>query len=456
MQTFSSFPLHPKLLQALKDLGYQEPTAVQSLAIPILLGGKDVIAQSATGTGKTLAFALPLLHKIRADDKSIQALVLCPTRELCQQVVREIRKLARNFPGMAVVPLVGGQPMRDQIIPLEKGCHIAVGTPGRVLDHLRRKTLAVENIKYLVLDEADRMLDMGFQEEMEALLEQIPLSRQTVLFSATFPDSIEEISKRYQKNPQRIEVPNAEASPSKLKHLCLFMNEEEKLDKLLSCLRTLPAEQAVVFCHLKATVSELAEALQEEGVSAEGLQGDLEQHEREKVMAKFRNQSIRVLVATDVAARGIDVEDLPLVINFDMPKPDIYVHRVGRTARAGKEGNAVSFLAASDRRKAHEVEDMIGKPLEQLSLSSNSSVDLSAAMVTIAIDAGRKDKLRPGDILGALTGGEGGVPGNQIGKIEILDRIAYVAVKKNLAKKAFLHLQNGKIKGRKIRVALEN
>ncbi|RZA05466.1 MAG: ATP-dependent RNA helicase DbpA [Proteobacteria bacterium] len=458
--SFSSLGLNRELLQVVAELGYTHATPVQAASIPALLSGRDLVGQSKTGSGKTVAFTLPILQSLNLQTKKVQALILCPTRELCTQVTREIRKLGRRHAGLNVVTLVGGQPGKPQAMSLRQGPHIAVGTPGRVLDHLQRGALDLSSLAILVLDEADRMLDMGFQEEMEAILSEAPPARQTAFFSATFPESIEGMSAAYQKDPAHVKIAEDDSAKPAITERLYEVAEEDKLNALLGVLASSEAESAIVFCNLKATVADLADALAEAGVSAAGLHGDLVQEARDKVMAKFRNASLRVLVATDVAARGIDVAGLDLVVNFDFPKPDTYVHRIGRTGRAGKEGLAASFLLPSEKYKLKGLAEALGRELtpEPLPMAEGplevKAERAQAAMVTFYIGGGRKEKVRPGDILGALTGDAAGLAGTDVGKIEIHDHFAYVAVAAAVAPAALSRLRDGKIKGRKFRVEL--
>jgi ATP-independent RNA helicase DbpA len=455
---FSALALSPPLLQVLEELDFRTVTPIQAQSIPVLLQGKDLVGQAKTGSGKTAAFALPLLQRIQLQHRRLQALVLCPTRELCAQVAGELRRLGRRLPGLQVLVLAGGQPVRPQVNALEKGAHIAVGTPGRILDLLQREALDLRRLITVVLDEADRMLDMGFREDMERILGATPTTRQTVLFSATYPPDIEALSRSFQKEPTRVTVVETEAAPDiqQLRYPCA---PEEKTALLLRILRQYQPASAIVFCNLKATVVELTRALVDAGVSADGLQGDLEQTERDNVMAKFRNHSIRVLIATDVAGRGIDVEALDAVINYDLPsQPEPYVHRIGRTGRAGRRGLAISLVTPADERKVETIEHATKMPLEHASVDSLPPADapggasLGSAWETLLIFAGRKDKMRPGDILGALTGEAGGLSAAHVGKIEVHDRIAYVAVSKDLVRLALQRLRDGRIKGRKQRI----
>jgi ATP-independent RNA helicase DbpA len=456
--SFGSLGLSQALNQVVKELGFDKTTPIQAQSIPVLLKGKDLVGQSRTGSGKTAAFTLPILDKLDLRDRSIQAVVLCPTRELCTQVAREIRKLGRRHAGLQVLILSGGQPMYPQLTALEKGVHLVVGTPGRVLDHIRRRKLDLSRVTTLVLDEADRMLDMGFQEDMELILDGMPKARQTAFFSATFPESIEKMSRTYQREPVRITIDEPEQSQADIRQVYYEVEPEDKVKALLWQLEQNHAESAIVFCNLKATVIELAQALTEAGLSSAALHGDLEQAERDRVMAKFRNLSTRVLIATDVAARGIDIADLDVVCNFDLPKPDIYVHRIGRTGRAGKKGLAIAFVTSSQKSRIPLIEKFTGIKIQEKKLTSLAHLEDkkfdngSAKMDTLYISGGRKDKVRPGDILGALTGEAGGLKGADIGKIEIHDRFSYVAIPRQISEMVLQRLRNGKIKGRKFKI----
>jgi len=464
LASFSSLSISPSLVQVVEELGFQKMTPIQAQSIPLLLKGKDLIGQSKTGSGKTAAFTLPILENLKLDGRQLQALILCPTRELCAQVAREIRKLGRRHSGLQVLTLSGGQPLFTQLGALEKGIHIVVGTPGRVLDHLNRRTLDLRHISSLVLDEADRMLEMGFQEDMEKILKEVPKTRQTVLFSATFPPSIGAMSLAYQKNPVRVTIEDEAHLASPIRQIFYEANSEVKFNGLLWLLEQNKPESSIVFCNFKASVIELARSLSKVGISVGSLHGDLEQNERDRIMAKFRNRSIRVLVATDVAARGIDVENLDVVFNFELPsQPDIYVHRIGRTGRAGKKGLAISLLNAREKGRISSIEKYTGIKFEEKTLAKLENLDVNsfknkirqdAAMATLFISGGRKEKMRPGDILGALTGEAGSLQGADIGKIEIHDHFSYVAITKEISQDVLQKLRNGRIKGRKFRIEL--
>lgn len=460
--SFSALPLDPDLSSVLSELGFESLTPIQSQSLPLLLEGKDLIGQSKTGSGKTLAFSLPILQKVsaRLETRDVQALILCPTRELCTQVAREIRRVGRKLPGLQVLIVSGGTPARPQREALRKGVHIVVGTPGRVLDVLSHGDLWLGNLDTLVLDEADRMLDMGFEEEMSQILDAAPSTRQTVFFSATFPDSIGTMSRRYQKKPEHLKIETAESEKPNIRQLVVNSNDDQKLAQLMAVLQEFKPQSAIVFSNLKATVAELAERMKHQGVSSLALHGDLLQEERDQVMAMFRNGSVRVLSATDVAARGLDVSDLDLVINFDLPlHMDDYVHRIGRTGRAGKSGTAVSLATPRERLRLAEFEQESGGKVELLQVKTGDSLpylQLEAPMQTAYISGGRKDKVRPGDILGALTGETGRLNGSDIGKIEILDRCAYVGVKRGQASLEVQRMKSGKIKGRLFMIRLLN
>jgi ATP-independent RNA helicase DbpA len=444
-KTFSSFSLPTEVLQVLTELEIKIPTEVQEKAIPILLEGKDLLAQSKTGSGKTFAYLLPCFAKLRFDLPEAQVLVLCPTRELSTQVAKEAKKLGRKYPELSVANLVGGQPIGPQYDFLRKGSQIVVGTPGRVLDHIRKGSLNLDHLEVFILDEADRMLDMGFEEEMQEVFSEAPRC-QLALFSATFPDSLRGMLEHL-ADPVRVHV--ADVEKVDFLHEAMQVDNEEKLDALLAVLLSKAPEQAIVFCHQKETVNQVCDFLQSNGVDADFLHGDLEQQDRDQVMAKFRNFSIRVLVATDIASRGIDVAGLDLVVNYDFPKPDIYVHRAGRSGRAGRPGAAFSFFHKGEKYKLKEMEidfQMVEK------LPPAAIEELPAKMYTLGIFAGRKDKLRPGDLLGALTGEAGGLKASEVGKIEIMDRFSFVAIARDKAEHAYESLMNGKVKGKEIRL----
>ncbi len=435
---FSSLGLSQELLDVVRELGYETLTPIQARCIPALLEGKDVIAQSKTGSGKTAAFSIPILQKLRIPGRKLQALVLCPTRELCTQVAREIRKLGRRYPGLQVLILSGGQPVGPQLSALEKGVHLVVGTPGRVMDHVTRQTLDLSSLSTLVLDEADRMLEMGFQEEVEGILQAAPKKRQTAFFSATYPASIEDMSDAYQYQPINITVEDDGASVLAIEQVVYEVESNHKIAALITLLKKHQPESAMVFCNQKVTIADVVQAVRAAGMSVAALHGDLEQFERDQVMAKFRNRSVRILVASDVASRGIDVADLDMVFNFDLPiQPEIYVHRIGRTGRAGKKGLAITFAMPRQNAKVKEIEAFTKSDLRREDLPSVEAdvKHAPAAWVTLYIS-------------GALTGEAGGLKAENVGKIEIHDRYSYVALSADIAHIALERLRKGRIKNR--------
>ncbi len=458
---FSDLSLTPALLGVVAELGYTEPTAVQRASIPPLLAGRDLIARSKTGSGKTAAFGLPCLQRLDLADRRLQALILCPTRELSAQVARELRRLGRACAGLTVLELVGGQPARPQREALQKGAHVAVGTPGRVLDHLTRRALDPSAMRMLVLDEADRMLDMGFGAEVGKILEMLPNRRQTALFSATFPNAIEALAAAHLRDGVRISVDDSvQAAPEVEQHL-VVVDRGSKLHALVWILDQTACQSALVFCNMKASVLEVTQALVSGGIAADRFDGDLDQFQRDQVLARFRNQSVRVLVATDVAGRGIDVDGLDLVVNFELPsQPEIYVHRIGRTGRAGRAGLAFSLATDPRDPRVEAIERAVGGRLRPTAWQAGEvptqralfeRLAGAASMATILISGGRRDKVRPGDILGALTGESGGLAGSDVGKIEVHETLSYVAVTQKLRGLAVERLNVGRIKGKRFR-----
>ncbi|UQB41841.1 ATP-dependent RNA helicase DbpA [Thiomicrospira microaerophila] len=454
---FSTLDLHPDLLSNLESLGYHQQTEIQAQSLPAILAGRDVIAQGKTGSGKTAAFGLGLLQHIDPKNFQVQALVLCPTRELADQVAEEIRRLARRLPNIKVLTLCGGMHKGAQLSSLQQGAHIIVGTPGRIEEHLNQQTLKLDALKIRVLDEADRMLDMGFQPAIDAIMAYVPSPCLTLLFSATFPEGIEQISQRIMQNPLRIQVESQHDHTSIAQHFYQVDTPEQRLTALrLLLLKTRP-ESSVVFCNTKKDAQMVADTLQQFGFSVQALHGDLEQRERDQTLIQFANKSIAVLVATDVAARGLDIEALDAVINFHLAHdPEIHVHRIGRTGRAGSKGLAASLISDKESYKVAVLaeyldQEIIAEPLPDLTLLKQPP--LSAKMVTLQLDAGKKNKLRPGDIVGALTANQQ-LSAEQIGKIKISDIRAYVAVERSLAKIALNQLSNNKLKGKNVRARI--
>ena len=459
MTAFATLPLKPALLASLETLGYAAMTPVQAQSLPPMLEGRDVIAQARTGSGKTAAFGLALLQALQVETIRLQALVLCPTRELADQVSKAIRRLAANIPNVKLLTLCGGMPLGPQLASLAHDPHIVVGTPGRVQEHLKRGSLHGGGIKVLVLDEADRMLDMGFSEAIDDIVGRIAKHHQTLLFSATYAEEIRAVSGRVQRDPVEVtvETPHEETTIEQRFH---EVEPAQKLDALAQLLGkgTLSAEQAqhaLVFCNMRKDVDAVAQELDRRGFSALALHGDMEQRDRDEVLVQFANRSCCILVATDVAARGLDIAALPLVVSYDIAHdPDTHTHRVGRTGRAGEAGLAITLVTPRERPKAHNIEERLGHPLpwHPLRVSPPHGKQLNLApMKTLVVDAGRQDKLRPGDILGALTG-DAGLDAKDIGKIDVFATRAYVAISRALANKALERLRAGKIKGRNFRV----
>ncbi len=451
---FSSLPLTPGLLANIQSLDYQVMTPIQAQSLPAILKGRDLLAQAKTGSGKTAAFAIGILHKLEVKTYRTQALVLCPTRELADQVSKELRLLARAIPNTNILTLCGGKPMGPQLASLERNPHIVVGTPGRVLKHLGKGTLKPDALNMLVLDEADRMLDMGFHDDIMRIIEMTPRQRQTLLFSATYPDEIKEISHAIQIDPVDIRVESLHDN-KQIEQIFYEIQKGERTKTLVALLQHYRPESSVVFCNRKQQCQELAEELWQQGFHAQALHGDLEQRERDQVLVQFANKSSSVLIATDVAARGLDIKDLEAVINFELsPDPEIHIHRIGRTGRAGNAGLALSLFMASEAKKVTAIEDFQKSPVQMdktSSLKAREDFRLSPPMVTLCINGGRKNKVRAGDILGALTVNTN-LPGKQIGKIDISDYHAHVAVERPVAKQALKILAEGKIKGRRFRV----
>lgn len=429
-------------------------TAVQAQSLPAILIGRDLLAQAKTGSGKTAAFAIGLLNRLEVQNYRTQALVLCPTRELADQVSNEIRRLARAIPNTKILTLCGGKPMGPQLASLERRPHIVVGTPGRVLKHLDKNTLKLDRLKTLVLDEADRMLDMGFLEDILRIIDMSPRKRQTLLFSATFADEIKAISKTIQQDPVDIRVETLHDNKI-INQVFYGIQGDQRSKALVAVLQHYQPESSVVFCNRKQQCQELAAELIQSGFHALALHGDLEQFERDQVLVQFSNKSSSILIATDVAARGLDIKDLEAVINYELtPDPEIHIHRIGRTGRAGKEGLAISLFTASEQFRLKAIEDFQNSPvrIEQTSsLEARKNSKLCPPMVTLCISGGRKEKLRAGDILGALTANTD-LPGKKIGKINIFDKLAYVAVDQSIVRQALKILSEGKIKGRMFKV----
>ncbi|TMO08846.1 ATP-dependent RNA helicase DbpA [Pseudoalteromonas sp. S558] len=451
---FSSLALPAGLVDNLSTLGYAHMTPVQAQSLPPVLAGKDIIAQAKTGSGKTAAFSLGVLAKLNVKRFRIQSLVLCPTRELAEQVAVEMRKLARGIHNIKILTLCGGVSIGPQIGSLEHGAHIIVGTPGRVDDHIRKGTLRLDDVETLVLDEADQMLDMGFQDTLDAIIERIPQNRQTLLFSATFPRAIEAIAKRVLKNPEMVKVEEEQAKSTIKQYFYKMDNNKQRYPTLKLLLLKFTPQSCVVFCNTKVETQQVCDDLADEGFSAVALHGDLEQRDRERTLIHFSNKSASILVATDVAARGLDIDDMDMVINYHLAHDtQTHVHRVGRTGRAGKKGIACSIYGEAEAFKIAQIGEHYERDITPEQMPPFNLLDkppYRPEMVTLMIDSGKKQKVRAGDILGALTGKDG-VAGRQVGKINVLDNVAFVAVERNSSKPALRKLTEGNIKGRKIR-----
>ena len=452
---FDTLPLPPAVIANLKQLGYEQMTPIQAASLPLALAGKDLIAQAKTGSGKTAAFALPLLANLNPRRFAVQALVLCPTRELADQVTQELRRLARAEDNIKILTLCGGATMRPQIASLAHGAHIVVGTPGRILDHLGRETLVLDAINTLVLDEADRMLDMGFAEDIAAVVKLCPKQRQTLLFSATYPDGVMKMAAKFMREPQEVKLTERHAA-SKIRQRFYEVKEAERLNAVALLLNHYRPVSTLAFCNTKAQCRELVALLQAQGIIALELHGDLDQRDRDQVLVQFANRSCSVLVATDVAARGLDIADLEAVINVDItPDVELHTHRVGRTGRADEEGWAFSLASMDEMGRVGRIDEMQGSasvwhPVSELTAAANAE-PLHPPMVTLQILGGRKEKIRPGDVLGALTK-DLGYSAAQVGKINVNEFSTYVAVERGIAKEAMRGLNNGKVKGKSVKV----
>ena len=427
-------------------------TAIQAQSLPAVLEGKDVIAQGKTGSGKTVAFALGLLQRLNVQQFAVQSLVLCPTRELADQVAKEIRKLARNIHNIKVLTLCGGMPFGPQVGSLAHGAHIVVGTPGRISDHLRKGNLQLGKVHTLVLDEADRMLDMGFSETLDEIIAEIPAGRQTLLFSATYPAGIAKVASRVMRDPVMVKVDSRSDTPS-IEQRFYRVADTHRDQAVIQLLRDHRPGSAVVFCNTKRDTEALAEHLQQTGFSVAALHGDLEQRDRDRTLVMFSNKSLTVLVATDVAARGLDIDALDAVINYQPARDsEVHVHRIGRTGRAGNSGLAITLVGDKEEFRVTRIAQYAEQQYhcEPLPKASSDSSSYLPPMITLQIDGGKKQKVRPGDILGALTGADG-IAGADVGKIQIFDQSAFVAVKRKAADEALRKLSSGKLKGRSFR-----
>ena len=541
---FEELQLDDRIIRAITEMGFEEASPIQAQAIPVVLEGRDMIGQAQTGTGKTAAFGLPLLQKVDPKVKKLQAIVLLPTRELAIQVAEELRRFAKFMHGIKVLPVYGGQDIVRQIRALKDGTQIVVGTPGRVMDHMRRKTVKMDHVHTVVLDEADEMLNMGFLEDMETILSQLPEERQTLMFSATMPQAIADIAKKFQKDPVTVRVIKKELTVPKVTQYYYEVKPKNKVEVMCRLLDMYSPKLSIVFCNTKRQVDELVQALQGRGYFAEGLHGDLKQVQRDRVMNSFRNGRTEILVATDVAARGIDVDDVEAVFNYDIPQDDeYYVHRIGRTGRAGREGIAFNFVVGREvyklrdiqrycktkiipqaipsldditEIKAEKILDQAKEVLADMDLNRIShiiekklleedytSLELAAAllrmnmgeenediifdnrparslddldsrrdrgdrgngrgrknqddadMARLFINIGKEQKVKPGDILGAIAG-ESGISGRLVGSIDMYDKYTFVEVPQDCAEEVLECMKNARIKGKSIHMEPAN
>ena len=451
---FNTLNLPPAMLDNLQQLGYHSMTPIQAASLPITLAGHDLIAQAKTGSGKTAAFGLPLLTKLNPKHLGVQAMVLCPTRELADQVTQELRRLARYMPNIKILTLVGGSTMRPQRESLGFGAHIVVGTPGRIMDHIERGTLELNAINTLVLDEADRMLDMGFYDYIAFVAKRCPDRRQTLMFSATYPDGVTKLARQFMHQPQEVKLAERHDA-DKIRQRFYEVRHESRLPAVAALLKHYRPISTLAFCNTKQQCRDLLDVLRAQGIQALTLNGDMEQRERDQVLIQFANRSCSVLVATDVAARGLDIAQLEAVINVDVtPDPEVHIHRIGRTGRADEAGWALSLCSPSEMNRVSNIAKMMGSEPEWHEpgeLKNENNAPLVPPMVTLQILGGRKEKMRPGDVLGALTG-EAGFTREQVGKITVTDVSTYVAVTREIAREAVKRLAAGKVKGRVVKV----
>ncbi|PJD93219.1 MAG: ATP-dependent RNA helicase DbpA [Legionella sp.] len=450
--SFSTVTLQEKLLKNLSSLGYEHMTPIQAQSLPLMLNRHDVIAQAKTGSGKTAAFGLSLLNHLETETYKVQALILCPTRELAEQVSQVLRQLARLMPNVKVLNISGGMPMRPQVDSLKHGAHIVVGTPGRIQKHLDKESLSLKHLQTLVLDEADRMLDMGFFDAIRNIIRLCPQQRQTLLFSATYPNDIKKLCDEFMQNPHKITIEEAHTELEIEQIFYEVTHPSNKFAVLKTLLQHYQPKSTLIFCNTKEQTTQLVAMLIRDGFSAIALNGDMEQMERDLAMIRFKHQSCSILVATDVAARGLDIKELPAVINFELAFDyDVHVHRIGRTGRAGSKGLALSLTTPSDAHRLCTIEHELKRPVMWGTLATPMTAHAISPpdMITICLNAGRKDKIRPGDILGALTK-DAGLAGDMIGLIDIASVCSYVAVHRSQSTKLFDYFKNGKLKGRKV------
>lgn len=448
---FSNLALSKEMLHNLNEIGYTEMTPIQAEALPHILAGKDVIAEAKTGSGKTAAFGIGLLTKLDVKKFRVQSLVLCPTRELADQVAKELRLLARATHNVKILTLCGGAAFGPQLGSLRHGAHIIVGTPGRILKHLKKETLSLEDLDMLVLDEADRMLDMGFSQEINEVLSFTKKRKQTLLFSATYTDEIMDISKNLQHEAISVKTTSTEVK-NNITERFYEVDTHQKMGTIINILSNFKPENVIIFTNTKIDAKELADNLQKKKIDALAIHGDLEQYERNDVLVQFANRSCPVLIATDVAARGLDIKEMSMVINYDLPHgEETYTHRIGRTGRAGQDGLAFTLFSEYEADKAYEYKNDTRLFEDASELKTLNGFEMKPQYITLVIEGGKKDKVRAGDLLGALTG-DAGLQGSSIGKIDIYERQSYVAIEAKLIDEAHKQLKNGKIKGKKFSV----
>ena len=521
---FEELEISNEVKKAISEMGFEEATPIQTKSIPVIMTGKDVIGQAQTGTGKTASFGIPLIERIDRKNKDVQAIILCPTRELAIQVADELRKLTKYTSGIKTLPIYGGQPITRQIQALKKGVQVVIGTPGRVMDHMRRRTIKLQDVNMIVLDEADEMLNMGFRDDIETVLAQLPVERQTIMFSATMPKAIMEIAKQFQNNPELVKVIHKKLTVPNMDQLYYEVKKRNKFEVLTRLIDIHNPKLAIVFSNTKRQVDELVTSLQARGYTADGLHGDLKQPQRDRVMNSFRNGYTEILVATDVAARGIDVDEVEAVFNYDVPQDEeYYVHRIGRTGRAGREGKAFTFVVGKEIYKLRDIQrytktkikrdkiptiddveeikttalveqiteiiknDNLTKQIytiEKILEEDVTSIDVAAAllkmlvgdketkqtdvneaefedtgaeagMVRLFINVGKKQRVRPGDIVGAISG-ETGMPGKLIGMIDMYDKYTFVEVPREYAKEVLQVMKDNTIKGKTINIEPAN
>lgn len=452
---FSDLNLKEPLLKNLVSLEFHSMTPIQAQSLPSLLEGEDMIARANTGSGKTVAFGLAILNALNLKLFAVQALVLCPTRELAEQVSQAIRQLARQLPNVKILNLSGGIPMKPQLGSLRHGAHIVIGTPGRVQKHLDSGSLVLDKLCLLTLDEADRMLDMGFFDAIQSIIKECPTHRQTMLFSATYPPEIKTLSQSIMRDPKEVFIDENRAE-QQIEQRFYEVGDPNKISILITLLKQYKPSSVLIFCNTKQRAIEVVEELRMKGFAALALHGDMDQIDRDLSIIQFTNKTSTILVATDVAARGIDIKELPMVVNYDLAfESDVHTHRIGRTGRAGSNGLAISLVTKADAQRICAIEDAQRQPIiwsNQDDLQKDATMPSLPQLMTLVLDLGKKNKIRAGDILGALTK-EAALPSDAIGKIDITTFKSYVAIHKHYCAQAMQYLQSGKIKGLKLKVS---